>query len=60
MALPRGGGRINLGAGLLNTFKDFKQISAQRLFDAFATMLPGEWGITEETAEGACSPAHCR
>ena len=39
--------RINLGAGLLNTFKDFKQISAQRLFDAFATMLPGEWGITE-------------
>ena len=40
---PVAGGRINLGAGLLNTFKDFKQISAQRLFDAFATMLPADW-----------------
>jgi geranylgeranyl reductase family protein len=49
---PVAGGRINLGAGLLNTFKDFKQISAQRLFNAFSTMLPGEWGIAEETAEG--------
>ncbi|MGZ8631920.1 MAG: NAD(P)/FAD-dependent oxidoreductase [Actinomycetota bacterium] len=49
---PVAGGRINLGAGLLNTFKDFKQISAQRLFNAFSTMLPGEWGISEETAEG--------
>ena len=49
---PVAGGQINLGAGLLNTFKDFKQISAQRLFDAFATMLPAEWEISEETAEG--------
>lgn len=49
---PVAGGRINLGAGLLNTFKDFKQISAQRLFDAFATMLPDGWGISEETADG--------
>ena len=49
---PVAGGRINLGAGLLNTFKGFKDISAQRLFDAFATMLPSEWGISEETAEG--------
>ena len=49
---PVAGGQINLGAGLLNTFKDFKQISAQRLFDAFAGMLPAEWEISEETAEG--------
>ena len=49
---PMVGGRINLGAGLLNTFKDFKQVSAQRLFDAFATMLPEDWGIGEDTAEG--------
>ena len=45
---PVAGGQINLGAGLLNTFKDFKQISAQRLFDAFASMLPAEWEIYEE------------
>jgi geranylgeranyl reductase family protein len=49
---PVAGGQINLGAGLLNTFKDFKQISAQRLFNAFSTMLPPEWEISEETAEG--------
>ena len=49
---PVAGGQINLGAGLLNTFKDFKQISAQRLFDAFAGMLPAEWEISEATAEG--------
>lgn len=49
---PLADGRINLGAGLLNTFKDFKQVSAQRLFDAFATMLPDDWNIGEDTAEG--------
>jgi menaquinone-9 beta-reductase len=49
---PVAGGRINLGAGLLNTFANFKDISAQHLFDAFARMLPPEWGIGEETAEG--------
>ncbi len=49
---PVAGGRINLGAGLLNTFKDFRSISAQRLFDAFATMLPADWEIDEEHAEG--------
>jgi len=49
---PVGGGTINLGAGLLNTFKNFKDISAQRLFNAFATMLPASFGISEETAEG--------
>ena len=49
---PLAGGRINLGAGLLNTFSNFQDISAQRLFDAFSRMLPTEWGISEETAEG--------
>jgi menaquinone-9 beta-reductase len=49
---PVAGGTINLGAGLLNTFKNFKDVSAQRLFNAFATMLPPSFGISEETAEG--------
>jgi flavin-dependent dehydrogenase len=49
---PVAGGRINLGAGLLNTFKDFEQISAQRLFSAFATMMPPDWEIDEAHAEG--------
>jgi menaquinone-9 beta-reductase len=45
-------GSINLGAGLLNTFKGFKGVSAQRVFDAFARMLPEEWNVNEGTAEG--------
>ena len=49
---PVAGGRINLGAGLLNTFSNFKDVSAQQLFAAFARMLPPEWGIDEDTAEG--------
>lgn len=49
---PVAGGTINLGAGLLNTFKNFKDVSAQRLFNAFSTMLPGSFGISEESAEG--------
>jgi menaquinone-9 beta-reductase len=49
---PMAEGRINLGAGLLNTFRNFEDVSAQQLFAAFARMLPEEWGIGEGTAEG--------
>jgi geranylgeranyl reductase family protein len=49
---PMADGRINLGAGLLNTFKNFQEVSAQQLFSAFARMLPPAWGISEDTAEG--------
>jgi flavin-dependent dehydrogenase len=49
---PVAGGRVNLGAGLLNTFKNFKEVSAQRLFDAFVAMMPPEWDISESSAEG--------
>lgn len=45
-------GTVNLGAGLLNTFQGFGKISARRLFDAFAAMLPASWGIREETVQG--------
>jgi menaquinone-9 beta-reductase len=49
---PVAGGRVNLGAGLLNTFKHFKDVSATQLFGAFARMLPPDWGITEGSADG--------
>jgi geranylgeranyl reductase family protein len=45
-------GSVNLGAGLLNTFRNFKDVSAQRVFDAFWRMLPPDWNVNEETAEG--------
>src|SRR5919197_1153908 len=49
---PLPGGSVNLVAGLLNTFTNFKDVSAQRVFDAFARSLPSEWEVGEDTAEG--------
>ena len=49
---PLHGDVVNVGAGLLNTFKGFKDLSARRVFDIFVRMLPEEWGISEETATG--------
>src|SRR5207253_6492840 len=47
---PLGDGVVNVGAGLLNTFKRFKEMSARKLMDYFIADLPPEWGITEENA----------
>jgi geranylgeranyl reductase family protein len=49
---PLPDGSLNVGAGLLNTFANFKDVSAQRVFDAFVRSLPADWGIGEDTAEG--------
>jgi len=49
---PLGDGVVNVGAGLLNTFKRFKEMSARKLMDVFVADLPPEWGITEENATG--------
>jgi geranylgeranyl reductase family protein len=49
---PLEGNVANIGAGLLNTFKGFKDLSAQHVFDVFVRSLPSEWGANEETAAG--------
>jgi geranylgeranyl reductase family protein len=49
---PLGDGVVNVGAGLLNSFTRFKEISARKLMDLFVADLPAEWGITEENAIG--------
>ncbi len=49
---PLTDGTLNLGAGLLNTFKNFQEVSAQRLFDAFIAMMPPSWDISEDSARG--------
>ena len=49
---PVGDGVLNVGAGLLNTFKGFRRVSAKNVFDVFVRQLPPEWGITEENAVG--------
>jgi geranylgeranyl reductase family protein len=47
---PLGDGVLNVGAGLLNTFRDFKGISARKVFDVFITNAPPELELDEEHA----------
>jgi geranylgeranyl reductase family protein len=49
---PLSDGTVNVGAGLLNTFRNFKDVSAQRVFDAFVRMLPEHFGVGETSARG--------
>jgi flavin-dependent dehydrogenase len=49
---PVSDGVINVGAGLQNTFRGFKDVSARGVFQHFINMLPQEWGINEENAMG--------
>ena len=43
-------GVVNVGAGVLSTFKGFRDVSARSVFDAFVRGLPPHWGITEDNA----------
>ena len=45
-------GLTNVGAGVLSTYKQFKEVSARQVMDVFVRMLPPEWGCTEENAVG--------
>jgi len=47
---PLADGTVNVGAGLLNSFTRFKEVSARKLLDQFVAQLPAEWGVTEENA----------
>jgi len=49
---PLGDGLMNVGVGLLNTFRRFKEFSARKLLDLFASGLPPEWEIDEAHAAG--------
>ena len=42
---PVGNGTINVGIGLLSTFRDYKDINTTHLFNEFALTLPDYWQI---------------
>ena len=42
---PVGNGTINVGIGLLSTFRDYKNINTTHLFNEFALTLPDYWQI---------------
>ncbi|HEY3832433.1 MAG TPA: geranylgeranyl reductase family protein [Acidimicrobiia bacterium] len=50
---PVGDGTINVGCGLLSTFRGWKDINTTHLMDAFAATAPARWGIGPDTATGA-------
>jgi geranylgeranyl reductase family protein len=47
---PLGDGQINVGVGLLSTFRDFKTVNTTKLMNEFAATAPAYWGISPETA----------
>src|SRR5689334_14040607 len=49
---PVGDGTVNVGLGLLSTFKGWKNINSTHLMDAFCATAPARWGISPETATG--------
>ena len=42
---PVGNGTINVGIGLLSTFRDYRAVNTSHLFEEFARTLPGHWQI---------------
>ncbi len=42
---PVGDGTINVGVGLLSTFRDYKEVNTSRLLEEFAATAPAYWGI---------------
>jgi menaquinone-9 beta-reductase len=49
---PVGDGIVNVGAGLLNTSRDFKHLSGKKVYEVFLRQLPEEWELIEERAVG--------
>jgi menaquinone-9 beta-reductase len=47
---PLGDGVVNVGAGLLNTYRRFKEISARKVMDLFLSTLPPEWEVDDDHA----------
>ncbi len=47
---PLGDGQINVGIGLLSTFRDFRSVNTTHIMNEFAMTAPERWGISPETA----------
>jgi len=47
---PLGDGEINVGAGLVSTFKGWKDVNTSRILTAYTASLPEHWKIDKATA----------
>jgi len=48
---PVGDGTINIGVGLLSTFKKFKDVNTTHLLNSYAHMVADSWGINPDQPE---------
>ncbi len=48
-AFPVGDGTVNVGVGLLSTFRDFKSVNTTHLLDGYAQSLRERWGIEPDS-----------
>jgi geranylgeranyl reductase family protein len=46
---PLGDGTVNVGVGLLSTFKRWKHVNTTQMMNDYVTTAPGYWGLTEES-----------
>ena len=46
---PVGDGTVNIGVGLLSTFRDFKSVNTTQLLDAYAHQVADSWKIDPST-----------
>jgi geranylgeranyl reductase family protein len=48
---PVGDGTVNIGVGLLSTFRDFKSVNTTHLLDAYAHQVADRWEIVPDRPE---------
>jgi flavin-dependent dehydrogenase len=46
---PLGDGTVNVGIGLLSTFKGWREVNTSHLMEEWAATAPAEWGFSPET-----------
>ncbi len=49
---PVGDGTVNVGIGLLSTFRDFKSVNTTQTLNAYIETAPEYWGLTLDGATG--------
>jgi flavin-dependent dehydrogenase len=47
---PMGASRINVGVGILSTYRGWRDVNTAHLMDAFMRSLPREWGLPDISA----------
>jgi menaquinone-9 beta-reductase len=49
---PVGDGTVNVGVGLLSTFRDFKSVNTTRILEEYVATAPEYWGLHPEGSTG--------